>query len=74
MRERFEELLPLLRPIGAIGFVGALMALSAAGVLSGLGLFLIAMIKMATMDVVLSSLLLAFSVGTFLACYEWLAL
>jgi hypothetical protein len=57
---------------GVLGLVVLVMTTSAAGVLSGLGLFLLAMIGMVQVNVVLSSLLLSFSVATFLLCYGWL--
>jgi len=55
-----------------LGAVALAMTLSVAGILSGLGLFLLAMLAAQPMSVVGSSLLLSFSVGTFLACYLWL--
>jgi len=57
---------------GVLGLVVLVMTISAAGVLSGLGLFLLAMIGTAQADVILSSILLSFSVAIFLVCYGWL--
>ena len=48
------------------------MTIAAAGVLSGAGLFLLAMIGTAEMNVILSSILLSFSVAVFMLCYGWL--
>lgn len=56
-----------------LGTVAALMALSAAGILSGLGLFLLMMIEMNIVAVVGSSLLLTVSATVFLSCYLWLS-
>lgn len=53
--------------------VVALMTLAAAGVLSGVGLFILMMIQMNALAVVGSSLLLAVSVSVFLFCYLWLS-
>jgi len=50
-----------------LGAVALAMTLSVAGILSGLGLF-----AAQPMGVVGSSILLSFSVGTFLVCYLWL--
>lgn len=63
---------PLTRMYGVLGLVVLVMTTSAAGVLSGVGLFLLAMIGMVQVNVVLSSLLLSFSAATFLLCYGWL--
>jgi len=57
---------------GVLGLVVLTMTIAAAGVLSGVGLFLLAMIGTATMDVIISSILLSFSVAVFLLCYGWL--
>jgi len=63
---------PLTRMYGVLGLVVLTMTIAAAGVLSGVGLFLLAMIGTATMDVIISSILLSFSVAVFLLCYGWL--
>lgn len=55
-----------------LGAVALAMTLSVAGILSGLGLFLLAMLATEAVSVVASSLLLAFSVTTFIVCYFWL--
>ena len=55
-----------------LGAVALAMALSVAGILSGLGLFLLAMLAAKTTSVILSSLLFSFSLATFLLCYIWL--
>lgn len=55
-----------------LGAVALSMALSVAGILSGLGLFLLAMLAAEAASVVLSSLLFSFSLATFLVCYMWL--
>jgi F420-0:gamma-glutamyl ligase-like protein len=60
------------RIFGVLGAVVVAMALSAAGILSGFGLFLLSMIAMKALYVVGSSLLLSFSVAVFIACYLWL--
>jgi hypothetical protein len=57
---------------GVLGLVILTMVVASAGVLSGLGLFLLAMINMAGMKVVLSSLLLSFSTAVLMLCYGWL--
>lgn len=57
---------------GVLGLVVLTMTISAAGVLSGAGLFLLAMLEMHGVSVVLSSLLLSFSVSVLLLCYGWL--
>lgn len=60
--------------VGAVlGGVILAMTLSAAGILSGLGLFLMMMIQMDALAVVGSALLLASSTTVFLSCYFWLA-
>lgn len=56
-----------------LGAVGVLMTLSAAGVLSGLGLFILMMIQMEALAVVGSALLLSVSTTVFLSCYLWLS-
>lgn len=53
--------------------VVAAMTLAAAGILSGVGLFILMMIQMNVLAVVGSSLLLAVSVSVFLSCYLWLS-
>lgn len=63
---------PFTRMYGVLGLVALVMTIAAAGVLSGVGLFIISMIEMTGMSVVLSSLLLSFSVAVFLLCYGWL--
>jgi hypothetical protein len=60
------------RILSVLGAVALLMTISVAGILSGLGLFLLAMLAAKTVAVVASSLLLSFSVATFLVCYLWL--
>ncbi len=56
-----------------LGSVVLLMTLSAAGILSGLGLFLLMMIQMDVLAVVGSALLLSVSTAVFLSCYLWLS-
>lgn len=63
---------PLTRMYGVLGLVVLTMVVSSAGVLSGLGLFLLAMISAAQLEVFLSSLLLTFSTAVLLLCYGWL--
>lgn len=55
-----------------IGVIILTMTVAAAGVLSGAGLFILAMVSMTDVNVVLSSLLLSFSAAVFLLCYGWL--
>lgn len=61
------------RITSVLGFVGVMMTLSAAGVLSGVGLFILMMIQMNALMVVYSSILLTTSLSIFLACYLWLS-
>lgn len=63
---------PRSRVYSVLGLVMLTMTVAASGVLSGVGLFLLAMVSQATVNVVLSSLLLSFSTATFLLCYGWL--
>jgi len=63
---------PLTRMYGVLGLVVLTMVIASAGVLSGVGLFILAMVTMAQVNVVLSSLLLSFSVTVLLICYGWL--
>lgn len=55
-----------------IGGVALLMTLGAAGILSGVGLFILMMVQMEALAVVGSALLLAVSTAVFLSCYLWL--
>jgi hypothetical protein len=57
---------------GVLGSVIVLMTLAAAGILSGAGLFLLAMLSADGIAVIGSSLLLSISLATFLAGYIWL--
>lgn len=57
---------------GVLGFVVLLMTVSAAGVLSGFGIFLLGMIAMEAARVILAALVLSFSSAVFLLCYGWL--
>lgn len=63
---------PVAKMYGVLGLVVLTMALSAAGVLSGTALFLLAVIGMAGQQIILTSLLLSFSSATLLICYMWL--
>lgn len=59
--------------IGSVlGTVAFLMTVSAAGIVSGLGLFLLMMIQMKPLAVVVSSLLLSVSIAVFATCYLWI--
>lgn len=60
------------RITSVLGTVALLMTLSAAGILSGAGLFILMMIQMEALAVVGSALLLAASTAVFLSCYLWL--
>jgi len=60
------------RITSVLGFVGVMMTLSAAGVLSGVGLFILMMIQMKAAMVVYSSILLTTSLSILLACYMWI--
>lgn len=62
----------IVRAYGTIGAVALLMTLGAAGVLSGAGIFVLAMIWMDAIAVIGSSVLMTFSLAVFLACYMWL--
>jgi hypothetical protein len=55
-----------------LGAVALAMTLSVAGILSGLGLFLLSMLAAESLAVIGSSLLFSFSVATFIVCYLWL--
>lgn len=55
-----------------LGGAAVLMTLGAAGILSGIGLFILMMIQMEALAVVGSALLLAVSTAVFLSCYLWL--
>jgi hypothetical protein len=57
---------------GVLGLVLLAMTVASAGVLSGAGLFILAMISLDGNAVVLSSLLLSFSTAVVLLCYGWL--
>jgi hypothetical protein len=61
-----------LRVSAVLGIVAIIMAVSAAGFISGVGLLILMMIQMKEILVVLSSLLLSFSAVIFLICYIWL--
>ncbi len=63
---------PRVRMLSVLGLVILVMTISAAGILSGLGLYILAMITVVDLHVVLSSLLLSFSTAVFLLCYGWL--
>lgn len=60
------------RMYGILGFVVIVWSISAAGILSGLGLFLLAMLSAKPLVIGGSSLLLSFSIAVFLVCYMWL--
>jgi hypothetical protein len=60
------------RVTGVLGVVALLMTISAAGVLSGAGIFLLAMVAMEAARVILAALVLSFSSAVFLLCYGWL--
>lgn len=62
-----------LKVTSIIGAVALLMTVSAAGVLSGLGLFAIMLIKMETLGVVGSALIFSISTAVFLSCYLWIS-
>lgn len=63
---------PGVRMFSVLGLVILVMTISAAGILSGLGLYILAMVTVMDLHVVLSSLLLSFSIAVFLLCYGWL--
>jgi hypothetical protein len=63
---------PAVRMYGVLGLVVIAMSVSSAGMVSGLGLFILSMISMSTTDILMSSLLLSFSSAVFLLCYGWL--
>lgn len=61
------------RITSVLGTVAVLMTASAAGILSGIGLFILMMIQVQPLAVVGSAVLLAVSTAVFLSCYLWLA-
>lgn len=77
MRERLPSLPswrpgPRARMYSVLGFVVVAMTLAAAGVLSGLALFIISLLGMVTTEIIASSILLSVSSMILLLCYLWI--
>jgi hypothetical protein len=63
---------PKARVYGLIGAVFVAMSISFAGVLSGAGIFILAMLAGAYKTIIVSSFLLSFSISSLLLCYGWM--
>lgn len=75
IRERIPSVInsDALKVTAVLSVVVILMTAAVAGILSGLGLFVLMMIEMNAIAVVGSSALLATSTTVFLVCYLWLS-
>jgi len=62
----------VLRMYVILGSVALAMTLGVAGILSGFGLYMIALFSTKAPSVILSSILLSFSTATTLLCYGWM--